>query len=450
MAQTLDNLLNANIETVRKGALPMIYQMNKDLAVQRVCGNSEQHRITKTTNGDDFRAPIQFAPPGNFGVGNLDGGALGLGTGFNIAQFLQTFFTTKMGFQMTYASIQGTATTDQSVLNAWQMTMQQGLPNMARYEDAAWHNLGGDDGQVGVATAFTGNGTGGVYTLDTDIGARMFIPNQPFEIINGATWKTGQTGVSPDYLPFVSPGAVDYASRQITFTCPVTLTGGNIPAAGDVLYFAGATPAGTPTFLQGLKYVNTTTTSGNYLGLSRTTYPSINSSAITTGGNLTPAMVLELIQLIRIRQGNQSSPKLIGLVDPHQIAVMNSTVQAMQQYYRTQVSQSQIDPLPGVELDGGIIYGGVTHHYDALQSASRIDYVNTADWLRVYYDSSVAADFYRNPGNNEMFFPLYSSSNGGPSASVLFYLISTINYANLNPANSGLITDLTLPSGYSY
>lgn len=449
MAQTLTDLLDANIQTVRKGALPMIYQLNSNLASQRVCKNSETHRITKTNGGEDFRAPIELAPPGNFGVGNLDGGNLGLGTGFNVNQFLQTYFTVKMGFQLTYASIKGTATSDQSVVNAWQTTMQQGLPNMARYEDAAWHNLGGDDGQVAVVTAFSGDGTGGTYTLDTDMGARMMIPYQPFEIDNGATWKTGQAGVSPDYLPYVNAGGVDYENRQITFTCPVTLTGGNIPAAGDILYFGGATPSGTPTFLQGLHYVNTTTTSGNYLGLSRTTFPVINSSTVTTGGNLTPAMVLQLIQLIRIRQGNQTSPDLIGLVAPQQIAAMNSQVQAMQQYYRTQTTQGQIDPLPSVQLDGGIIYGGVTHYYDALEFANQIDYCSVKDWGRVYYDDKVAADFYRNPGNSEMFFPLYST-NGTPNATVLFYLISTLNYFNLCPANSGVITDLSTPSGYDW
>jgi len=450
MGQTLSDLLDANIQTVRKGTLPNIYQLNSDYAVQRVCKNSEQYRITKTNGGEDFRAPIKLAPAGNFGAVNLDGGALGLGTGFNVNQFEQTFFQTKMGFQMTYASVQGTATSDQSVVNAWQQTMQDGLPNMARYEDASWHNLGGDDGQVAVATAFTGNGTGGTYTLDTDIGARMMIPNQPFEIINGATWKTGQTGVSPDYLPFVNPGAASYDGRQITFTAPVTLTGGNIPAAGDVLYFGGATPAGTPTWLQGLRYVNTTATSGNYLGLSRTTFPTINSSAVTTGGTLTPAMVLALVQLIRIRAGNSTNPSLIGLIGPQQIAQTNAQVQAMSNYYRTEITQAQIDPLPKVELDGGIMYGGVTHYYDALQLASQIDYCNPKDWGRVFYNDKVAADFYRNPGNNEMFFPMYNA-NGGPMATVLFYLISTLNYYNCNPMNSGLITGLTSPSqGYDY
>lgn len=445
MGQTLEQLLNANIEQVRRGTLPNLYQLNKDYAVQRVCKNAEQYRITKTTNGDDFRAPIKLAPAGNFGAVNLDGGALGLGTGFSIAQFTQTFFQTKMGFQMTYASTQGTSTTEQSVLNAWQMTMADGLPNMARYEDASWHNLGGDDGQVAVATAFTGNGTGGTYTLDTEIGARMMIPNQPFEIINGATWKTGQTGVSPDYLPFVSPGAVAYNGRQVTFTCPVTLTGGNIPAAGDILYFGGATPAGTPTWLQGLRYVNTTATSGNYLGLSRTTYPAINSSAITSGGNLTPAMVLALLQLIRIRAGNDGTQGLIGLIGPQQIAQTNAQVQAMSQYWRSEIKQSQIDPMPSVELDGGIQYGGQTHYYDALQLASQIDYCVPQDWGRVYYNDKMAADFYRNPGNNEMFFPMYNA-NGGPMATVLFYLVSTLNYYNTRPDRSGLITGLTSPA----
>jgi len=456
--QSLNDLLNANIERVRSGVLPRIYQLNKDLAVQRVMKNSETWRITKTTNSADFRAPIELGPPGIFGAANLDGGTLGVGVGFSIAQFLQTFFETKMAFQLSYRSIKGTATSEQSVLNAWQRTMTEGLPNMAAYEDISWHNLGGQDGQLGVVTSVAGAspGAAGVFTMETDMGSRMFLPNMRFEIVDstGATWKT--SGVSPDNLPYANPGGVRYPGRTIAYTCPVTLTGGNVPAAGDILYFQGAISAGpVATWLQGLRYVNTTTTSGNYLALSRTTYPVINSSAITSGGTLTPDMCLALLQLIRINTGtNQVPSSLIGLVGPHQIAVMNSTVQNIQTFFRTQVTEKQIDPLPQVMLDGGIVWGGQTHWYDSKQSASRIDYCNPPDWGRVYLDDKPGADFYRNPGNNEMFFPQYSSGSGGngtPMTNVLFYLISTMNYYNLNPQNSGLLTSLTPPAvNYTY
>lgn len=456
MGQSLLDLVNANIETVRTGVLPMIFQKNKNFAVQRVTKNTESHRITKTTNGADFRAPIELGPAGKFSAANFEGGSLGLGTGFSIAQFLQTFFELKMGFQLSWQSIQGTATTDQTIFNAWANTMRSGLPNFAEYEDISWHNLGGQDGQIGVVTAVTGAspGVAGTFTFETDMGARLFLPNMSFEILSsdGNTWKTGQTGVSPDFLPIVSAGSVNYPSRQISYTCPVTLTGGNVPAAGDIIYLAGAIIAGSPpvpTWLQGVRYVDTTSTSGNYLGLSRTTYPVINSTAITTGGTLTPAMVLELAQTIELRAGDDVTQKLIGLVDPHQIAVMNSTVQAMQQYFRTTITQAQIDPLPNVQLDGAIVYGMQTHYRDMRQSASRIDYCNPEDWGRVYLNDKPGADFYKNPGNGEMFFPGYSA-NGAPSAFVLFYLASTLNYFNVNPQNSGLITSLSLPPGYSF
>jgi hypothetical protein len=450
MAQILTDLLNANIENVRKGVLPFIYQRNMDYAVQRVTKGSETHRITKTTNGLDFRAPIEFAPPGNFGAVNLDGGPLGRGVGFTINQFTQTFFDVRMAFELTYQAIKGTATSEQSVLNAWQRTMEQGVPNMARYDDASWHNLGGNDGQFAVATAYSGDGTGGTYTLDPDVGARLIIPNQRFEIINGATYKTGQATVSPDNLPFVSAGSVNYAARQITFTCPVTLTGGNIPAAGDILYFGGATPSGTPTWLNGLRSINSTATSGLYLGVNRATFPAINSSVISSGGTLTPQMVFALRNLIRVRTGTSGKLNVIGLAAPHQLAIMSQTVQAMQTFYRSSITQDQIDPLPAITAEGGVIYGGLTHYEDILESATRIDYCCPDDWGRVYLDDKPGADFYKNPGNGEMFFPVYASNNG-PSAAVVFYLVSTQNYFNVNPPKSGLIVSLTSPAqDYSY
>ncbi len=450
--QTLQDLLNANIETVRTGVLPQIFQLDKDFAVQRVCKSSETHRITKTTNGADFRAPIELAPAGVFGAVNLDGGNLGLGVGFSISQFLQTFFDVAMTFQLTYQSVKGTATSDQTVFNAWANTMKSGLPNFARYENISWHNRGGQDGLLGTTTGVTGNGVAGTYTFETDIGSRMFLPNMRFEIVSadGATWKT--SAASPDSLPYVNPGGANYKNRTISWTSPTNLTAGNAPAAGDLIYIKGSIVSGSPpvpTWLQGLYYVNTTATSGNYLGLSRTTYPVINSTAITTGGTLTPAMVLEMAQTIRLVAGNDVTSKLIGLVDPHQIAVMNSTVQAMQQYFRTTITQAQIDPLPNVQLDDGIVYGMQTHYYDSKQSASRIDYCNPEDWFRVYLDDKPGADFYKDPGSGQMFFTPVSGTTG-VNTTTLFSLISTLNYGNINPQNSGLITGLSLPPGYGF
>lgn len=448
--QLLTDLLNADIENVRKGALPYIYQKNTEFAVQRVCKNTESYRITKTTNSLDFRAPIEFAPPGNFGAASLDGGAAGLGVGFVINQFTQTFFDVKMAFQLSYQAVKGTASEEQSVINAWRRTMEEGVPNMARYEDSSWHNLGGTDGQVAVATAYTGDGTGGTYTLDPDVGARLIVPNMRVEIINGATYKTGQTGVSPDNLPYVNAGSINYAARTIKITCPTTLTGGNVPASGDVLYFNSATPSGTPTWLNGLRSVNTTATSGTYLGVDRATYPAINSSAITSGGTLTPQMVFALRNLIKVRTGTSSKPNLIGLASEHQLAIMSQTIQNMQVFYRSQVTESQIDPLPQANVEGGVVYGGITHFEDSLQSSTRIDYCDPNDWIRVYLDDKPGADFYRAPGSGQMFFPIYSG-NGSPTFAQAFYLISTLNYGNINPARSGLITGLTPPTqDYTY
>lgn len=445
--QQINDVLNANIETLRKGALPYVYQKNKNFAVQRIMQNTDSYRITKTTNGLDFRAPIEFGPPGVFGAANLDGGALGLGTGFSISEFSQTYFDVKMAFQMSWLSTKGTSTSAQSVINVFQRTMTEGLPNMARYEDVSWHNLGGQDGQVGIGTTASNlTSTTATYTMDPDVGARLFIPLQRFEILNASgTWIT--QNYSPDNLPYVNAGGINYAARTIQITFP---TGMTAPANGDVLYFQGATPAGVPTWLQGLRYVNTTATSGNYLGLSRTTYPTINSSAITSGGTLTPQMVLALRQLIMVRQGDAQALKVTGLIDPHQIAVMSASVQTLQTFYRSQVTEKQIDPLPEVTLEGGIVWGGVTHYYDGVQSSTRIDYCNSDDWGRVYIDDKPGADFYRRPGDNEMFFNSVAT-NGSPNSDLLFYLIATLNYYNVNPGNSGLITNLVSPSSdYTY
>lgn len=441
--QQLTDVLNANIETVRKGVLPVIYQLSDNLAIQRVMKNTESYRITKTTNADDFRAPLKTAPAGYYGAVNLDGGNLGLGVGFNVAQLIQTYFSVKMGFQMTYASVQGTATTDQSRVNVFKETMKDGVPNMARMENVAWHNIGGNTGQVGTVTTTTSVGGGTeTFTMDPEFGTRLLIQNQRVEIFNSNQTVYRTSSVSPDNLPYVQ--SVNRAARQVV----VTNLGSIVPANGDTLFLPGCTS--TPVWADGLYYVNTTATSGSYLGLSRTTYPGINSSAITSGGTLNPQQILALKFLIKINGGDQQVVNLIGLASPHQLAQMSAQVQAMQNYYRTQVTQAQIDPLPKLS-EGGVLFGDVMHYEDDCQGYDRIDYCNTQTWGRVYLDRE-GADFYRDPGSNEMFFPMTAAgTNAGYATGTLFFLISTLNYYNINPQLNGLITGLTPPSqDYNY
>jgi hypothetical protein len=443
--QALTDILNANIETLRKGVLPEIYQKSSNLAVQRVMKGTESYRITKTTNADDFRIPLKTQPAGKFGAANLDGGNTGLGTGFAVAQFIQTYFAVKMGFQMTYASRVGSQTTDQSVVNVFKETMKDGAPNMARCEDVTFHNLGGNNGQIGIVTTAGAVSSGNqTLTMDPEFGTRLLIEGLDVEVTDStgaSTWRT--SAVSPDNLPRVF--SINRASRQVTLTNMGSVTVQN----GDLLFLGGAVSTGpTEAWADGLYYTNTTATSGSYLGLSRTTYPSINPSAITSGGTINAQQIFALKNLIKVRGGNQSVLKLIGLASPHQLAQMSAQVQSMQFYLRDAVKQPQIDPFPTTE--DGVSFGDVTHYEDLLQGSDRIDYPNVDTWLRVYLDKP-GADFYRDL-KGDMFFPMTATStNAGYAFGDLFYLISTLNYANINPMLNGLITGLSTPtSDYGY
>jgi len=444
--QDLTDLVNANLETVRK-ILSYTYQMNSELAIQRVMKGAESNRITKTTNGDDFRAPLVIAPAGLYGAFNPEGGNLGLGVGYTLAQLVQTYFATKSGYQLTYAAVRGTETDLQTRFNAWKETMKGAVPFMARMENVGWHNLGGNNGQVGIVTTTTSVGGGTeTFTMDPEFGTRLFIENQRVEIFNSnqSTYRTST--VSPDNLPYVQ--SINRVARQMV----VTNLGSIVPANGDTLFLQGCTS--TPVWADGLYYVNTTSTSGSYLRFSRTTYPSINPTAITSGGVLNPQQILALAFTIKIRGGNQQFPTLIGLASPHQLAQMSAQVQAMQVYYRSQMTGPQIDPLPkqvSVGMDQGVLFGDITHYEDDCQGYDRIDYCNPKTWGRVYLDHE-GADFYRDPGTNQMFFPMTAAgTNAGPAAGTLFYLETTENWINTNPLLNGLITGLVPPSqDYSF
>src|ERR1051326_8429979 len=264
MGQSASDIYQINMEVVRK-QLPALYELNST-AESLLSKNAEKFRISVTPNGNDFRVPLKVAPPASFGTFSMNGGSLGPGNGFTAAQFYQTYFPMSLAVDLNPSAMVATSGgSNLSVVNAWKENMKDAMPSFQRLSDAGFHNIGGNTGLIGTSTALST----ATYTLETSFGANLIQIGMPLEILtgDGATWRT--SGVSPDNLPTVS--ALDKINRTIT----LTNTGGLTLTAGDKFYFRGSIAAGSPpttTWLNGLYYFHTTSTSGSTPRPTQTTY----------------------------------------------------------------------------------------------------------------------------------------------------------------------------------
>lgn len=431
-----NELYRAAIEKVREGILPNIYMPSREgmvWASQVILRGAENFKITKTLNGLDFRIPLKMRPLGQFGAANYSGGSIGTGGDGDIQQFSQTYFPMKVVYQLNYDTVKGSADKELHRFNAWKDSMKEGIPLFQRCLDVSWHSIGGSQGIVGIVTAV--NGT--TLTLDNVNCADLIVEGQGYEIYDSTLVTQRTSAVTPDNLPIAS--GVDRNNKTVTFTNLGAIT----PVAGDRITFRGA--GATPTWVNGLQYFNDSSTSGNLLGLSRSTYPQIVANSV---GNTSTQFALESVLLLKhqIKQNRGEVPKLVGLMPNAQEAVINLSIVTQSTFMRTEVSQSAIDPLP--QMANMQPFAGIPHMNDLHQPRNRVDYVDRESWGYVFLDGA-SPDFYKQPGSDSIFFAPYvvSGSTATPAFATMWALTCEQNYYCCDARKQGYIT-ASVPNGY--
>jgi len=430
MAQTYTDVYKANMEVVRQGVLPKLFPLSNKVSA-KILGNIEKHQITKTPNGTDFRAPIETGNAAQFGTFSMAGGSLGLGGSFVVDQLTQTAFPMKLGIEINKDTSWGTSNAAISRVNAFKKSMKDAIPLAQNYDDNSFFNITGTQGIIAQSTGLST----ATYTMESNFGANLIVPRQVVEILGSdLSNKTVTASLSPDSLPYVS--AVDRINRTVTVAgySPVSL------AAGDYLAFQGVTA--TPTWMMGLYGVNTNSTSGTYLGITRSSYPEIIANGYSVSGSWTPQASLLILHRIFLRYGELPT-NLKGIMNVAQHAA------AMQQginisYWFRKGGEQLLDKMP--KVTDMVEICGVPTYLTSKQSQSRVDYVNPDDWGRVWFGPKQQWDFFEDEEGRRV-FPK-RSTNGGIAAADLMYLYAVYGYYCVRPGGGGYLDSLTLPTGY--
>lgn len=391
------------------------------------------------------RLPVVVSNPGDFGVVNLNGGPLGLGSGMDTKHMEIQYFSTKMGVEITTEAMWTTDAAEKAIKDAFKENLRRALIEAQIYDDIAFHNITGNQGMVARgdgATAIGGTnpfgaGQSATITLDSEFATQLLRINMPVEIYDTtlATQKTASN--SPDALPRIT--AINHSSKSVTITGAATQSGTITLANTDKLLIAGIAAASV-SFKNGLYAFNTTTTSGNLLNLSRTAVPELNSNTVNAASSaVSAAHIILLKHLVAMRRGKDAVNGLKGLAHPAQMAQIAAIGVSLSQWNRG-ASDKMIDIVPGI--GDSQPFGGVEFELDVRQSRSRLDLIQPKVWTRVRLRD---LDWFEVDGQRVF---EKRSSNGGVATSVLMYLVASENFACVDPGSQGFIYGLAIPAGY--
>lgn len=402
------------LEKVRP-KLPVLYE--RDDTFFSLIQKRDVERVSTRT----ARIPLQVQPGGSFGYASFDGGDLGRGSGtaYDVAQI--TPVGIRMAVEITKLVEYATDARDKAIENAAKRNVADAMKQFRHDLDASLQTAG--NGVFGEVSSVN-TGTNTLTLADAPFGARLLRENQNIQVYD----PTLTTNRGSCLITSVFKG-LGQTQNIVVSAIPAGTS------ANDVLVVDGVSGA-QPTFIYGIPYHHNTSTSGSWMGISRS-----NPYAVANGVNANnAALTLPPIRLAfnQIRQaiGIDSLGNLLWHGHPAQVAA----------YEELGFVISEIEK-GGANQDLELLFknktmGGVRIKENVHADTTRLDLINLETWGRVEW---LPIDFYEIGGATV--FPVYGAS-GGVAASYLFYLVTGVQFFVDNPRAVSSITSLALPAGY--
>lgn len=415
MAQTQANVQAVFKETYRD-YVPELLERN-NILWSKIKAASDLEKAGPRT----LRAPKKMAPGGQFRTASQDGGDFGRG---NAPIFDAMTFTPKVvleAVEFNQSVRWNTASNKLAVINAL-------ADNVA---DAT------EEWGVNVDKVIQGNGDGIVATTSTGAGTTS--------IVLAANFRGRLLRLNSRYAQMNSAQTILRGYVTVTAYDPVTATA-TIDAApagatnGDVWVVDGLTVP-TPTFINGLQNLCSSSSSGTVGGLSRTTYPQLRTPSQTASAALTPAILRAAINAPEILRDPSIWNKecfVYGSVAQRQ--ALEEIGLSMALYDKTG-GRDGFDPLfaPDKLRINGLRYLGSPN-----ADPTRLDILWPSNFFRA---ETLPVGLY--DVEDDTMFPIYGAS-GGLAAAEIFYVLGIFDLGIDDPQQHSSITSLSVPSGSLY
>lgn len=383
-----------------------------------------EKRNVEVISSRDMRIPLELRPGGKFGHYDPDGGDLGRGGGpvFDKAVISSVHF--KEGIEWTKKAEWSTDEARKAVLNTFRHLLAKSMKEFRRNVDSACMTAGnGVLANPNVVSAGGGTAGGDLWTIPATDGYGVRLLRHGMSVgVYDSTLATKRGEAEINFL--------DLENRQVS-TFPA-IAG---VASTDKLVVSGLSAA--PVGIFGVPYHHNNSTSGTWLGFTRSATPEIVANAVNAAGALALPFARLALNKIGNRVGIDNIPKVTAMMHPCQKQAYEELGQ-LASIIQKQPKEEALDMYFGDNMQ----LAGAPIKTSFSWDKTRIDFINQEVWGRAELKP---AGFYEVDG--QKIFPLRGAS-GGLAAAMIFYIVCSFNLFVNNPAACSFIYGLTIPSGY--
>lgn len=416
---TSTQVLATELEKVRT-KLPLLYDLDDQFYT------SIEKKQVEVISERDMRIPLAIRPGGYFGYYDPQGGDLGVGDGPSWDKAVINTNHFKYAVQWTKQAEYGTNDSRKAVINLFKELMAKAMPEFRRQSDSQCMTAG--NCVLATATTLTTvTLTNDTVACTTDgFGVRLLRYGQRVNIYD-STLATNRTAAGPAKII-----GLDLVNKKITLDRTVAgITAGDLILPEGV---SGASPVG----LFGVPYHVSGSTSGSWLGFTRSTTPEIVSNQINaSSASLALPFARIAINRIADRLGIDSNTKMAAWMHKCQVQAYEQLGQLV-----SVINKSAKDEDLDLYFNDNMRLAGVPIQQSMSWDKTRIDFLTTDSWGRAELNP---VGYHEVDGRK--IFEMRGSS-GGVAASQIFYIVASWNLFCDNPAAQAYISSLAVPAGY--
>jgi len=384
--------------------------------------NIKKRDVEKISNRQ-MRIPLEIRPGGSFQYFNADGGDLGRGGAQTFDKaVLQAVFMSE-NIEYTKLTEWATDSDRKAITSAVRRFTARALDELKRQIDAQL--MGSGNGVVGTVTTVATAAGVDTYTLTTDgFGARLVRYGQTIQVFDSTLATNKGSGLITFW---------DVENKTISVTPAIATS-----TAGDLLVVSGiSSPTSLPA-LFGVPYHDSNSSSGTWLGFSRSATPEIRANAVNASSS---ALTLPLPRLAinkignRIGIDNNFNPR--AWMHPAQANAYEEIGQLVSIIHKAAKDES-LDMYFGDNMQMAGAPVKTSYNWDK----TRIDFVSDNVWGR---GEILPIGFYTTDGRK--IFEIRGASGGVATADIFYMVVGMQTFVN-NPAGCSYIYGLAVPTGY--
>lgn len=370
-----------------------------------------------------MRVPLEIRPGGNFQYFNADGGDLGRGGAqtFDKATLQPVFMAEAIEY--TKLAQWSTNSDRKAVADGIRRIVAKSFDEFMRQIDSQYMQ----DGSGSLATITSVSTASGVdtYTCTTDgFGVRLCRLGQTVTVYDTTLATLRGSGTITSW---------DVENKKISVTPAISGA-----TATDVVVVNGLSsgPSNYPA-LFGVKYHHNNASTGNWLGLSRSTNVEVRASRVNaSSAALTLPLPRLAINKIGNRVGIRNNFNPVAWMHPCQKQAYEEIGQLVSLIHKQPKDEALDMYFDSMQMAGANVR--TSFNWDK----TRIDFVIQDIWGR---GEILPVGFYKSDGRN--IFEIRGAS-GGVATSEIFYIVAGFQTFVNNPAACAYIDSLAVPTGY--